>query len=716
MEEELQKTEILTKEMTIESDNSTTNTTITTNTTTNDVPVRRGSVKGRLAELIEERKKIDAEKVSKIKESRGIEGTGSVKNKWQEAVANHKDHEAKRFEETKETTMSGFRGSHIVGELIKKFNKIFVQKKLAGEKFVRRYSNLRDVAISSGKIGNNNNNSNNNNNNENSNETNDTNGSLTHNDNNNDNNDGNNNGNSNNGNENNGNENIKFEYFDVRNRPEVTAGAIYCINLTDTPFAEHIRKEAIDNILHPEVGLFSEGDNRPPIEVVSLLYTHEDGTILLTIRMDVLPSHVQDIKSYGHQKVIFYLPLTTDQENSNIDRKVGDTLLEFDFDLSPSIGWEEFNRRAEESKPIKIDPVAIMKTHNSFFIKPINYNEIQQQNQSQVPPPQPPPPPPRHHNEEHENENKKQIPHPPPPPPPPSHHNLNSSLSQIDDNLLPESPCGSEPILLNSESIEIKQNDQVYDIVIDDSDVNQQQDDDNDDDNIQCDEVERNEPDDGYLLLTPTPNSASKVEVGLSIVSNFVPSLLYHESHEHRLVPTSVLDSNLDLTKFSCHLCSKSVNLTFVCPECRTFLCLECSQGGNGVKGTIDTKQIELNHEILFKPGYATLLPESSILLNQIGRFLLDNPIPILIEGHINAVQTDGTILSDSSKLLSVYEPNCNGKMLSYKRAEKVSLYLQSLGISSSLLQVEGLGGSRPITRNKKELNKNRYNFNFIFV
>mmetsp|Transcript_14967 Transcript_14967/g.15702 ORF Transcript_14967/g.15702 Transcript_14967/m.15702 type:complete len:246 (+) Transcript_14967:40-777(+) len=167
MEEELQKTEILTKEMTIESDNSTTNTTITTNTTTNDVPVRRGSVKGRLAELIEERKKIDAEKVSKIKESRGIEGTGSVKNKWQEAVANHKDHEAKRFEETKETTMSGFRGSHIVGELIKKFNKIFVQKKLAGEKFVRRYSNLRDVAISSGKIGNNNNNSNNNNNNEN---------------------------------------------------------------------------------------------------------------------------------------------------------------------------------------------------------------------------------------------------------------------------------------------------------------------------------------------------------------------------------------------------------------------------------------------------------------------------------------------------------------------------------------------------------------------
>jgi flagellar motor protein MotB len=608
-----------------------------------DPPVRRGSMKDRYDELVEERKKMDAEKVNKIKETRQSTGAtaGSIKNKWEGAVAQHKHHEAKKFEETKESTMSGFRGTEhdLVKRLIKKFNRIFVQKKLKGDKFISRYAKMKEKATIS-----------------------------------------------------------TSDYLDIQNCPSLTAGVMQLIDLsvtTDPSLLGEIRKELAENpIMHPEVGLFSEGDTRPPIEVSSLICLSESGNLVMSLRMDVLPSHANDLKSYGHQKVIFYLPTSSaspsdphGQDPTTEHHEMGPTILQFEFDLSPSVGWEEFHRRTERMN--SFDPVDIMKTHNSFLIQPISVKK-------QAPPPPPPPPP---------------------PPRPPAVHTTAPNPS-LESNL-PDSPCGSEPILLHAESLETPTSDvsqqptddQPIQIIL--SDPNEQEEEDNEEDH------------DGYLILPPSSSSAAlsaaSATDALPMVTSYVPSILYHESHEHRLIPTSVLDPNLDLSSFSCVSCSRSAAalsnspLLYVCPDCKSFLCADCSRTGNGVKGSIDTKQIELNAEILFKPGYSSLLPESYNLLNQIGKFLLDNPIPIRIEGHINAVQENGKLLDDSSKLLSVREPNCNGQMLSQMRAEKVSQYLQSLGISERLLKVEGCGGRKPLTREKKLLNKNRYSPLLLF-
>lgn len=575
-------------------------------------PIRRGSMKDRYDELLEERKKIDAEKVHRIKETRHVENTNSIKNKWQNAVTQHKDYEIKKYEETKESTMSGFRGTHnLVKRLIKKFNKIFVQKKLKGEKFISRYAQLKEKAI------------------------------------------------------------LTNEYLLVENGPDIIAGAMNCIDLTENFLADDIRKDLIENsILYPEIGLFGEEESRPPIEVSSLICLSESGKLVMSLRMDVLPSHANDLKSYGHQKVIFYLPSNITEST---EHHVGQTILEFEFHLCPSMGWEEFQKRTEHMNAI--DPVDIMKTHNSFFIKPITVKQtLPTLSPEHIEPPVTQPP--------------------------------------------LDSPCGSEPILVNAESLEpssssvtdsSKSHDEQHiEIVINDP-------------RDESPEIEQ-EDRDGYLLLSPNLTQDLNFQNGnenqesLPIVTNYVPYILYHESHEHRLIPTSVLDPNLDLTQFTCCRCSIALvpsSPSYVCPDCKTFICPECSQSGNGVKGSIDTKQIELNAEILFKPGYSSLLPDSYILLNQIAKFLLDNPIPIRIEGHINAVQANGTLLDDSSKLLSIREPNCNGKMLSQRRAEKVSQYLQSLGIPSNLLTVEGYGGRNPITRNKNDLNKNRFVFSF---
>jgi outer membrane protein OmpA-like peptidoglycan-associated protein len=625
-------------------------------------PVRRGSVKDRFGELIEERKKIDAEKVSKIKEIRNVQPQASIKNKWQDAVANHKDNEHKRFEETKESTMSNFRGesTDMVKQLIKRFNQIFLQKRNRNEKFMSRYGQLKERAAAVVIMS----------------ESTDAGASE---------------GEGEGGRE--GEKKGEGGFMKIDECPEIIAGAMDCIDLTNSPYAEDIRREFQEHsFFYPEIGLFGEGDHRPPIEVSSLISLTDNGKIILSLRMDVLPSHVNDLKSYGHQKVIFYLPVhETDEDLEH--HHLGPPILDFEFQLCPSVGWEEFHRRAEQMK--SFDPVSIMKTHNSFFIKPIDPSAagrppvLPHSSCAPFPSDPPPPPPPQH----------RPPPPPPPhqrPPPPPLGDHTSSSF----DSSIPDSPCGSEPVVVfNAEATSLPvtdsqaAQDQPIQIILDDRAEGEQEQEDHD----------------GYLLVSTPPTEFES----LPIVTNYVPSLLYHESHAHRLIPTSVLDPNLDLSQFSCSGCLKpsselSSPLLFTCPDCKTFLCGACSQSGNGVKGSIDTKQIELNAEILFKPGFSSLLPDSFILLDQIAKFLVDNPIPIRIEGHINAVQANGSLLDDSSKLLSIREPNCNGKMLSQRRAEKVSNYLQSRGISAALLKVEGYGGSSPLTRDKNSLNKNR--------
>jgi outer membrane protein OmpA-like peptidoglycan-associated protein len=666
-----------------------------TNSTTTTA-VRRGSMKDRFDDLIEENKKNNAEKVSKLKESRNVQATSSIKNKWQDAVANHKDHEHKKFEETKESTMSNFRGGNtdLVKQLIKKFNRIFLQKRVHDEKFISRYGQLKEraaavvvslsetqaqsVRTGGEEIG----------------EEGDERG----------------------GGVSDGEKGIGTKgediFLKVTKCPEIIVGAMECVDLTDSPYADEIRALFTNDhsFFYPEVGLFGEGDDHhhPPIEVSSLISLTSGGggaqeKLILSLRMDVLPSHIHDLKSYGHQKVIFYLPAPlhtgegggvadTSQEHGNHQpHELGQAILEFEFELSPSEGWEEFHRQAEERNTF--DPVSIMKTHNSFFIKPIDHSIAKHSSSSHHTPSDPPPPPPPPH---HPPPPPPTHQHPPPPPPPRTHE-IGDHVSTSFDST--DSPCGSEPVVLNPES-------NLTTSTSGGTEGGGEQ-----------------EDRDGYLLVSTPPSAVVTIadddEEGeeedepLAIVTNYVPSILYHESHPHRLIPISVLDPHLDLTQFTCSSCLRSSSqlstpLLFACPDCHTFLCQACSQGGNGVKGSIETKQIELNAEILFKPGFSSLLTESYLLLDQIVKFLLDNPIPIRIEGHINAVQANGTLLDNSSKLLSIREPNCNGQMLSMRRAEKVKDYLVSRGIAKELLEVVGHGGKNPLTRDKNLLNKNR--------
>jgi outer membrane protein OmpA-like peptidoglycan-associated protein len=563
------------------------------------VPTRRGSVKGRFGELVEERKKEDAEKVIKIKESRQVEGRrGSIKDVWQQAVNNHKVQENERFEATKESTLSGFRqtaGSQIVSDLIRKFDKIFMQNRMNAERFAKRFRQLKT--------------------------------DTTH------------------------NENI-LQAHSLQPPPNFVSGMSYIIDLTESSHTLEIMGAvtARGNDLRLEVGLFGEeGGSHPPLEVVSAIFLGEDGKIMMPIRIDVLATHTFDSKAYGSQKAIFYLPGTAN------DGSLGQAILEFDFILAPAIGWEEFHKRMAMIQLTTSDaPTDLSQSHvNAFCIRPVDLpsDDAIEDNQGLSFPP------------------------------------LDAALPPVvvKGEIGMHSPCGSEAVLVTNDCPRTNSS-------LSDS----------------------KEEEDGYLLVVPPAPPSPAKSRGLKIVNPFVSTLLYHEAHVHRLVPRDVLDSSLDLDQRRCVICSLNGDsahnnpLQFVCPECEVFVCDRCSRRGNGVRGSMATFQIELNSEILFEAGYSKLLVESYAMLEQVGKFLVDNPIPIRIEGHINTVQSSGAILDASNKLIKVYEANCDGQTLSERRAARVAEYLLSVGVNGSLLFPEGCGGSRPLTRARADLNQNR--------
>ena len=119
-------------------------------------------------------------------------------------------------------------------------------------------------------------------------------------------------------------------------------------------------------------------------------------------------------------------------------------------------------------------------------------------------------------------------------------------------------------------------------------------------------------------------------------------------------------------------------------------------------------EKLELNQEILFVPGYSRLAEESFPLLDRVAAFLRKVSAPVRIEGHINTVKDNGTILrSDDPKIL-VYEDNCTGLQLSERRAAAVSAYLNHRGVPKNFLVPIGCGGERPLTTEKSLLQTNR--------
>lgn len=211
----------------------------------------------------------------------------------------------------------------------------------------------------------------------------------------------------------------------------------------------------------------------------------------------------------------------------------------------------------------------------------------------------------------------------------------------------------------------------------------------------------------------------------LRVVDGIAPCLLYHEKHSHRMVPSSVLHPDTELFSRQCRGCfwiesthcspvgttlrAHGKTLEFVCPECAFFLCSECCRKGNGVIGSVQSRQLSLNSEVLFQPGTSALMQETGGMLTQVGRFLLDNAIPIRIEGHINTVQSSGKVLPASSSQIKVLEESCDGQRLSERRAIVVREFLEAMGVDPGLMHAVGWGGSRPISTEKDLVNYNRY-------
>jgi outer membrane protein OmpA-like peptidoglycan-associated protein len=225
----------------------------------------------------------------------------------------------------------------------------------------------------------------------------------------------------------------------------------------------------------------------------------------------------------------------------------------------------------------------------------------------------------------------------------------------------------------------------------------------------------------GFILR---PSSQSR---HLRVLEGVAPCLLYHERHPHRMVPSCVLHPDTELFSRQCSSCfwiestycspdstrhtSRGKTLEFVCPECAVFICSECCRRGNGVIGSVQARQLALNSEVLFQPGTSALQEETGGMLTQVGRFLLDNAIPIRIEGHINTVQSSGKVLPATSSQIKVLEEGCDGQTLSERRAVMVGHFLQRMGVDAGQIHTVGWGGSRPLSTEKVKLDRNRYVF-----
>lgn len=94
--------------------------------------------------------------------------------------------------------------------------------------------------------------------------------------------------------------------------------------------------------------------------------------------------------------------------------------------------------------------------------------------------------------------------------------------------------------------------------------------------------------------------------------------------------------------------------------------------------------KIILAEKILFEYGTARILPISFGILDELAKFLKDNPdVTIRIEGHVDPIGTEEQDL-----------------ILSEERAEAVMNYLIMKGTDPTRLEVKGYGSSRPIAPN----------------
>ena len=96
-------------------------------------------------------------------------------------------------------------------------------------------------------------------------------------------------------------------------------------------------------------------------------------------------------------------------------------------------------------------------------------------------------------------------------------------------------------------------------------------------------------------------------------------------------------------------------------------------------RGTV----ITLSGGVLFESGKAELLPGSQDRLSRVAAFLKNSPRPVVIEGYTDSRGSSST-----------------NQSLSERRAQAVSDYLTSQGVTANRIRAEGKGESSPVASN----------------
>jgi hypothetical protein len=190
------------------------------------------------------------------------------------------------------------------------------------------------------------------------------------------------------------------------------------------------------------------------------------------------------------------------------------------------------------------------------------------------------------------------------------------------------------------------------------------------------------------------------------------PQVLYHELHEHRLIPFSApLKATMSpIAQPQCALCtsqlseiSASTSAMYVCPDCCFMMCDACSKTGSAVSACSHTKRLQLNHSLTFKAGTVRLEESCEPELDQMARLLKEYPIPLCVEGYANYVRPDGTIADDNT--INRGEEQCTLYELAGRRAHKVIDCLAERGVSRSLLSPTAAGIRKLVTINRTPAN-----------
>lgn len=112
--------------------------------------------------------------------------------------------------------------------------------------------------------------------------------------------------------------------------------------------------------------------------------------------------------------------------------------------------------------------------------------------------------------------------------------------------------------------------------------------------------------------------------------------------------------------------------------------------------------------EIVFEPGYSTVLGSSSEVLDKVAELVTALGQPVAIEGRVNTVNKKGSPVKIDSKKIIVLEENCTWQELALLRAEKVAECLVARGVGRAMLTPAVANSVDPLTLEPANAHVNR--------